>query len=150
MLRAPSPTDPAPTALAADRQQRLHALRRQLRQAFGAAGEALPVGTLPTGLCELDTLLAGGGLPRARLTLLAGAGATSLAHQLAAAATQTGSVLWVDGPGHLYPPALAAAGAELAEVAIVRPPRHGTPALRPHRSCRAGCGRGRCDTTRTA
>lgn len=120
MIEASAASDSEPEGTAAGRRRRLHLLQSQLRRAFGMAGAAVPTGGLPTGLAALDALLADGGLPRARLTLLSGAGATSLTHYLAAAVSQSSSLLWLDGAGDLFPAALAAAGADLAEIAIVR------------------------------
>jgi hypothetical protein len=118
MTRAPT-DDLDPPAPAADRRQRLHALRRQVRGVLGTATEGSPATALPTGLPALDALLVGGGLPRGRLTALLGTGAMGLLHRLAAETTRAGTVAWLDPAGRLYPPALAAAGADLAEVMVV-------------------------------
>ncbi|MCC6628355.1 MAG: hypothetical protein IT340_13270 [Chloroflexi bacterium] len=103
----------------ADRRQRLQALRRQVRGVLGSAADAPTATALPTGLSALDAVLVGGGLPRGRLTVLLGAGAMGLLHRLAAEATRAGTVAWLDPAGRLFPPALVAAGADLAEVLVV-------------------------------
>lgn len=105
-----------------ERRRRLMALRAQLRRAFGAAADRLPARALPTGCPPLDALLVGGGLPRGRLTAVVGPGATGLLHRLAAEATRTGTVAWLDPAGRLEPLAVQAAGADLAEVILSRPP----------------------------
>jgi hypothetical protein len=80
---------------------------------------------LPTGLASLDAL-SGGGLPRGRLTEIAGprsAGRTALACTVAAAATRAGEVVaWVDPADALCPEAAAAAGLDLARTLWARPP----------------------------
>lgn len=89
----------------------------------GARPPALP--PLATGIAPLDAVL-GGGLPRGRLTELAGArssGRTALACAVAGAATRAGElVAWVDVEDGLEPEAAAAAGVVLAHVLWVRPP----------------------------
>jgi hypothetical protein len=79
---------------------------------------------LPTGLPALDAIL-GGGLPRGRVTELAGprsAGRTGLACAIAAAATRAGeTIAWVDTPDALDPEAAAAAGVALTRTLWVRP-----------------------------
>ncbi len=76
-----------------------------------------------SGFDPLDRLL-GGGVPKGALTVLTGArgaGRLTLAAQLAAEETKAGRPLaWVDAKGTLYPPALAAAGVDLARVLMVR------------------------------
>ena len=89
-------------------------------------GSARPgrVVRLPTGLAALDAAL-GGGLPRGRVTELAGApsmGRTGLACAIAAAATRAGeTIAWVDPADALEPEAAAAAGIALARLLWVRP-----------------------------
>src|SRR6184192_1326889 len=89
-------------------------------------GSARPgrVARLPTGLAALDAAL-GGGLPRGRVTELAGApstGRTGLACAIAAAATRAGeTIAWVDPADALEPEAAAAAGIALARLLWVRP-----------------------------
>src|SRR6185369_17623498 len=72
---------------------------------------------LPTGLPVLDQAL-GGGLPRGRITELAGArstGRTGLACTIAAAATRAGeTIAWIDPADALDPAGAAAAGIALA------------------------------------
>jgi RecA/RadA recombinase len=89
-------------------------------------GAARPgtVARLPTGLDALDDAL-GGGLPRGRVTELAGppgTGRTGLACAVAAAATAAGeTIAWVDPEDALEPAAAEAAGVALARVLWVRP-----------------------------
>ena len=89
-------------------------------------GTARPVAIprLPTGLPPLDTVL-DGGLPRGRLTELAGArstGRTALACAIAGAATRAGeTIAWVDPEDGLEPETAADAGVLLAHVLWVRP-----------------------------
>src|SRR5438093_7218343 len=82
------------------------------------------VARLSTGLAVLDEAL-GGGLPRGRVTGLAGApstGRTGLACAIAAAATRAGeTIAWVDPADTLEPEAAAAAGIALARLLWVRP-----------------------------
>lgn len=79
---------------------------------------------LPTGLAALDAAL-GGGLPRGRVTELAGprsAGRTGLAAAVAAGATRAGeTIAWVDAEDALEPEAAAAAGIVLPRTLWVRP-----------------------------
>jgi hypothetical protein len=79
---------------------------------------------LPTGLPPLDTVL-DGGLPRGRLTELAGArstGRTALACAIAGSATRAGeTIAWVDPEDGLEPETAADAGVLLAHVLWVRP-----------------------------
>ena len=90
-------------------------------------GSARPerVARLPTGLAVLDQAL-GGGLPRGRVTELAGApstGRTGLACAIAAAATRAGeTIAWIDPADALEPEAAAAAGIALARLLWVRAP----------------------------
>jgi len=84
--------------------------------------EAIP--RLATGLAALDEAL-GGGLPRGRLTELAGrrsTGRTGLACAIAASATRASeTIAWIDPADALDPEAAAAAGIALARVLWVRP-----------------------------
>jgi len=79
---------------------------------------------LATGLAALDAML-GGGIPRGRITELAGprsAGRTGLAAAIAASATRAGeTTAWVDPQDALDPEAAAAAGIALAHLLWVRP-----------------------------
>jgi hypothetical protein len=83
-----------------------------------------PIARLSTGLALLDEAL-GGGLPRARLTELAGArstGRTALACAIAASATRAGeTIAWVDPGDALDPESAAGAGVALARTLWVRP-----------------------------
>ena len=89
-------------------------------------GTARPaaVARLRTGLAVLDDAL-GGGLPRGRVTELAGppsTGRTGLACAIAASATQAGeTIAWVDAEDALEPASAAAADVALARVLWVRP-----------------------------
>src|SRR5437773_10664675 len=79
---------------------------------------------LATGLSALDAVL-GGGIPRGRITELAGprsAGRTGLAAAIAASATRAGeTIAWVDPADTLEPEAAAAAGIALTRLLWVRP-----------------------------
>jgi recombination protein RecA len=79
---------------------------------------------LSTGLAVLDAAL-GGGLPRGRVTELAGprsTGRTGLACAVAASATRAGeTIAWVDPEDALDPEAADAAGVALARMLWVRP-----------------------------
>jgi len=87
-----------------------------------AQGE--PIRRLPTGLAALDRAL-GGGLPRGRVTELAGrrsTGRTGVACAIVARATQAGeTIAWVDVDDALEPETVAAAGVVLARLLWVRP-----------------------------
>jgi hypothetical protein len=78
----------------------------------------------PTGLPVLDEAL-GGGLPRGRITELAGprsTGRTGLACAIAARATTAGeTIAWIDPADALDPDAAAKAGLELTHTLWVRP-----------------------------
>src|SRR5262245_9711192 len=82
------------------------------------------VARLPTGLADLDAAL-GGGLPRGRVTELAGppsAGRTGLACAVAGCATHRGeTIAWVDPADALDPETAAAAGVVLGRTLWVRP-----------------------------
>ena len=90
------------------------------------------IARLRTGLGPLDAVL-GGGLPRGRISELAGprsAGRTGLACQAAASATRAReTIAWVDPEDALDPEAAAAAGVDLARTLWVRP-RQAVDALR--------------------
>ena len=85
---------------------------------------ALVPGRLSTGLPALDGALAGG-LPRGRVTELAGArsaGRTALACRIAASATTAAeTIAWVDPEDTLDPAAADAAGVALSRTLWVRP-----------------------------
>ncbi|TMA68691.1 MAG: hypothetical protein E6J68_03000 [Deltaproteobacteria bacterium] len=87
-----------------------------------AQGE--PIRRLPTGLAALDRAL-GGGLPRGRVTELAGrrsTGRTGVACAIVARATQAGeTIAWIDVDDALEPETVAAAGVVLARLLWVRP-----------------------------
>ena len=85
---------------------------------------APPPPRLPTGLAALDGALAGG-LPRGRVTELAGArsaGRTALACRIAASATKAAeTIAWVDPQDVLDPAAADAVGVALSRTLWVRP-----------------------------
>src|SRR5439155_15590487 len=89
-------------------------------------GSARPetIAYLPTGLTVLDEAL-GGGLPRGRVTELAGArstGRTGLACAIAARATAAGETIgWIDPDDALDPEAATAAGIVLERTLWGRP-----------------------------
>jgi hypothetical protein len=89
-------------------------------------GTARPdvIARLPTGLPVLDEAL-GGGLPRGRITELAGprsTGRTGLACAIAATATARGeTIAWIDPADSLEPDTAAKAGVELTHTLWVRP-----------------------------
>ena len=97
-------------------------------------GSARPevVPRLPTGIAVLDAAL-GGGLPRGRITELAGprsAGRTGLACAIAARATAARETIgWIDPEDALEPDAATAAGILLERTLWVRP-RHAADAFR--------------------
>ena len=86
--------------------------------------QSTPLPRLPTGLAPLDAAT-GGGLPRGRVTEVAGprsAGRTGLACAVASRATGAGeTIAWVDVEDALDPEAAAAAGVVLARTLWVRP-----------------------------
>ncbi|MBI2408313.1 MAG: hypothetical protein HYV19_08460 [Gemmatimonadetes bacterium] len=88
-------------------------LRQQLAEIVEGARPVMP--GLPTGLAALDAVLPGHGLPRGRLTEIAGApgsGRTTIARQLVAATLHAGWwVAYVDASRTLAPRDWAALGA---------------------------------------
>jgi len=105
---------------------------------------ALAVPRLSTGLVGLDRAL-GGGLPRGRITELAGrrsTGRTGLACAIAAHATQSGeTIAWIDVDDALEAETAAAAGVVLARLLWVRP-RGVCDALRAAEILLGACGFG--------
>jgi hypothetical protein len=99
----------------------LAALR--LRIASVVAGTPSQAPGLPTGLTSLDDVLAGGGIPRGRISewvAPTGAGKTTLARQLAALTLRAGhGVAWIDARRTLDPTPLAGA---LETAWVIRPP----------------------------
>ena len=103
-----------------------------LRHRYGPAalrrgGDPLPADAWATGVPALDGLTGAGGLPRGRLSVLAGSGrgATgrlTLLQALVAAASREGAVAYVDLAGTLDPGYLADLGADLDACLVVRPP----------------------------
>lgn len=119
------PTPSAPRSSASEAQDRrvaelLRELGPQLRLG-GLPAEALA--RCPTGIPELDRLL-GGGLPRGRLTEIAGPGScgrTSLSLALLSQATRAGEVVAVaDGADAFDPASAQAAGVVLERVLWMR------------------------------
>jgi hypothetical protein len=88
------------------------------------AGRGETIARLRTGLPALDTIL-NGGLPRGRVTELAGrrsTGRTGLACAIAASATRAGeTIAWVDPADTLEPATAESAGMHLTRVLWVRP-----------------------------
>lgn len=95
----------------------------------------LPTGIvpgIPTGVAALDAALPGGGWPPAALTEVlcdaCGIGEVSLLLPALRYLGESGDwrgrgLLWIDPPGLPYAPALAAAGLDLAVLAVLRPTR---------------------------
>jgi hypothetical protein len=78
----------------------------------------------PSGIAELDALTGIGGWPVGRLSLLAGpvgSGKRTIAQRSVAAASQEGSVVYIDFPGRLDPEFMTRFDADLGRLLIVRP-----------------------------
>ena len=111
------------------KQGRLESLLRDLgsdlRRGPGPESESDAGAHSPTGLPELDQLLAGG-LPRGRLSEIVGpssSGMTSLALSLLARTTRDGHCAgWIDCADAFDPASATTAGVELERVLWVRPP----------------------------
>lgn len=100
-------------------QNKRRAAFERLRAELAARPSSLPVESLlPTGIPELDRLLAGGFPAGIVATVEGEAGRWSLAAGLVARFTRWGLVAILDDGG-LYPPALAAAGVSLDRVLVV-------------------------------
>jgi hypothetical protein len=106
--------------------------RRYGAQAVHRGGDPMPAGTWATGVPAIDEVLAPGGLPAGRLTVLAGerrpgclgaSGRLTLLQALLAIASRSMQVAYVDLPGTLDPGFLADLGADLDACLVVRPPR---------------------------
>ena len=106
--------------------------RRYGAQAVRRGGDPVPAGVWATGVPALDAVLAPGGLPLGRLTVLAGerrpgclgaTGRLTLLQALLAIASRSMQVAYVDLPGTLDPGFLADLGADLDACLVVRPPR---------------------------
>ena len=108
-------------ARAGERRAARERLAADLVRVHGSVAGPRPRPALPTGLPALDALLAAGGLPRGRLTALAGTAAVALLHRAVAEATRAGTAAWVDPLGRLAAAALVAAGVDLAELLVSRP-----------------------------
>ncbi len=104
----------------------LAALRESIRKIAPAAvpGARRAPGGLPTGFDDLDRQLRTGGFSRGRITEIVGApssGKMALALRAIAEQTRAGSLATLLDP-HVYPPAAAALGVDLARLLLVRPP----------------------------
>ena len=97
-------------------------------QALQAAPRS-PLAVLRTGVAEVDGLLPTGGFPLGQVVELwgsAGSGRTRLALRAVAEAHRALRLAaYVDGPGELYPPALAALGVNPARLLWVHPGAQG-------------------------
>jgi len=117
-VASPLPSPSAPSAL----ERALTDLGPQVRR---GALPSLPVPRLASGVPALDALT-GGGLPRGRVSEIAGpdsAGRTALGLALLAATTRSGALAaWIDPDDAFDPASAAAAGVELARVLWVRAP----------------------------
>jgi cell division inhibitor SulA/protein ImuA len=92
-----------------------------------AAAPARPVAAVPSGYAALDRELPGGGWPVGALTEILGEprgeGELQLVLPALAALTAAGKrVVWLAPPHLPYAPALAAAGVDLTQLALVRAP----------------------------
>ncbi|HET9052500.1 MAG TPA: hypothetical protein VFO60_12420, partial [Candidatus Dormibacteraeota bacterium] len=115
----------------------LDAAITHLRRRYGAGalrrgGDPLPAPAWPVGVPVLDELC-GGGLPRGRITVLAAAsrratGRLTLLQSLAATASTSMQVAYVDLAGSLDPGFLADLGADLDSCLVLRPPSGSTAA----------------------
>src|SRR5579864_1899558 len=106
--------------------------RRYGSGAVRRGGDPLPAGTWATGVPTIDEVLAPGGLPVGRITVVAGAsrpgcrggsGRLTLLQALLAVASRSMQVAYVDLPGSLDPGYLADLGADLDACLVLRPPR---------------------------
>ena len=108
----------------------------------GAPQGALP--GVPTGYQALDSALPGGGWPTGALTEILssqeGIGELGLLLPTLAALTWAGKrVVWLAPPHLPYAPALAAAGINLAQLAVVRAPGRRDALWAAEQALRAGC-----------
>jgi len=99
----------------------------QQHRVWRGAALASPVPSVPTGFSALDAELPGGGWPTAALTEFLchnqGIGELGLLLPALAALTTAGKrVVWLAPPHLPYAPALAAAGVDLTQLAVVRAP----------------------------
>lgn len=103
-------------------------LRRQRIWRGGRLAQSAAV-ALPTGFAQLDERLPGGGWPSAALTEILssaeGSGELQLILPVLASLSAAGRrVVWLAPPHLPFAPALAAAGVDLRNLALVRTPRH--------------------------
>ena len=105
--------------------------RRYGSGAVRRGGDPLPAGAWSTGVPTIDEVLAPGGLPVGRITVVAsahrpgcrgGSGRLTLLQALLAIASRSMQVAYVDLPGTLDPGYLADLGADLRSCLVVRPP----------------------------
>src|SRR5688572_30347423 len=99
---------------------------------------------VPTGYQVLDSELPGGGWPAGALTEILssqeGIGELQLVLPALAALTWAGKrVVWLAPPHLPYAPALAAAGVDLSQIAVVRAPRRRDALWAAEQVLRAGC-----------
>jgi hypothetical protein len=99
----------------------------QQHRVWRAAGPARAAAAVPSGYAALDRELPGGGWPAGALTEILceprGAGELGLLLPALAALTAAGKrVVWLAPPHLPYAPALAAAGVDLTQLALVRAP----------------------------
>src|SRR5262245_19659953 len=122
------------------------ALEEVLRQhpVWRGGAERLAVPAVPTGYQVLDSALPGGGWPAGALTEILsgqdGIGELQLVLPALAALTWAGKrVVWLAPPHLPYAPALAAAGVDLAQLAVVRAPGRRDALWAAEQALRAGC-----------
>jgi hypothetical protein len=106
--------------------------------------QRLAVPAVPTGFQVLDSALPGGGWPTGALTEIlsrqTGIGELQLVLPALAALTWSGKrVVWLAPPHLPYAPALAAAGVDLAHLAVVRAPGRRDALWAAEQVLRAGC-----------
>lgn len=99
----------------------------QQQRVWRGAAPARFVPALPTGFPALDAELAGGGWPTGALTEILckhqGIGELGLLLPALAALTRAGKrIVWLSPPHLPYAPALAAAGIDLTQLAVIRAP----------------------------
>ena len=105
----------------------VQAIKKLLREKWpDACGSEVspPDDFLRTGIDRFDLLFGPRGLPQAQLLEITGtvaSGRTRLLFCLLAALTRRGSVVYYDPARALFPPALHAAGVDLARIWLIRP-----------------------------
>jgi recA bacterial DNA recombination protein len=121
------PEQPSPRSVAAVHEVVARLQRRYGPAAVRWASDAPPAEAWATGIPLLDGITAAGGLPCGRLSLLTGerfraTGRLTLLQALAACASRSMEVAYVDLAGTLDPGFLADLGADLDACYVVRPP----------------------------